>query len=68
MSAPTRKRRWLTICAISASAALVATPAGAAAGKTKSPFGARALAQLAAEREHSIGTVSPKLKADVGDD
>jgi len=68
VSVPTRKRRWLTICAISASAALVAAPAGAAAGKTRGPFGARALARLAAEREHSIGTVSPKLKADDGDD
>ncbi|MDJ0343195.1 glycosyl hydrolase [Streptomyces sp. H10-C2] len=33
MSAPTRKRRWLTICAVSATAALIAAvPAGAAPG------------------------------------
>lgn len=32
MSAPTRKRRWLTICAITATAALIAVPAGAAPG------------------------------------
>ncbi|MCQ9131868.1 glycosyl hydrolase [Streptomyces hilarionis] len=67
MSAPTRKRRWLTICAISASAVLVATPAGAAAGKTKRPFGARTLAQLAAERQ-STGSLSLEAKADDGGD
>lgn len=67
MSAPTRKRRWLTICAITASAALVTTPAGAASGGGKNTFGARALARLAAEREHSVGTVSPKVKAEDDD-
>ena len=63
MSAPTRKRRWLTICAITASAALVAIPAGAAPGANGSPFGARTLAQLAAERAHSVGAITPKAKA-----
>ncbi|MFF4801316.1 glycosyl hydrolase [Streptomyces sp. NPDC001351] len=67
MSAPTRKRRWFTICAITASAALVATPAGAASGKAKTPFGARTLAQLAAERTQSVGTMSPRLKGEDGD-
>ncbi|NUP42221.1 MAG: hypothetical protein HOY76_35630, partial [Streptomyces sp.] len=67
MSAPTRKRRWFTICAITASAALVATPAGAASGRTKAPFGARTLAQLAAERTQSVGTMSPRLKGEDGD-
>ncbi|MGW0971050.1 glycosyl hydrolase [Streptomyces sp. NPDC002516] len=66
MSAPTRKRRWLTICALSASAALVAIPAGAAPGPGGTPFGARALARLAAERAHTAGAVTPKAKA--GDD
>jgi len=64
VSQPTRKRRWFTICAISASAALVAIPAGAAPGSGGTPFGARALAQLAAERGQSVGAVSPKAKAD----
>jgi hypothetical protein len=64
VSVPTRKRRWFTICAITASAALVAIPAGAAPGGDSSPFGARALAQLAAERGQSVGTVSPKAKAE----
>jgi len=50
VSVPTRKRRWLTTWAITASAALVAIPASAASGQTNSPFGARTLAQLAAER------------------
>ena len=63
MSAPTRKRRWLTICAITASAALVAIPAGAAPGANGSPFGARTLAQLAAERAQSVGAITPKAKA-----
>ncbi|MFH8391073.1 glycosyl hydrolase [Streptomyces sp. NPDC018036] len=70
MSAPTRKRRWLTICALSASAALVAIPAGAAPGPGGTPFGARALARLAAERAQSAGAVTPRAtaKAKAGDD
>ena len=68
MSAPTRKRQWLTLCTLAVSAALVATPAGAAVGKTKRPFGPRTLAQLAAEREKSVGTMSPKVKGEDGDD
>ncbi|MCW8383583.1 ligand-binding sensor domain-containing protein [Streptomyces justiciae] len=67
MSASTRKRRWLTICAITASAALVAIPAGAAPGGDSSPFGARTLAQLAAEREQSVGAMSPSLSAEDDD-
>ncbi|MET7355413.1 hypothetical protein [Streptomyces mirabilis] len=64
MTAPTHKRRWLTICAITASAGLVAIPAGAASGGSNTPFGGRALAQLAAEREQSMGAVTPKAKAE----
>ncbi|AEY86038.1 hypothetical protein SHJG_0761 [Streptomyces hygroscopicus subsp. jinggangensis 5008] len=64
MSAPTRKRRWLTICAITASAALVATPAGAASGKSEKPFGARVLARLAAERGTSIRPLGPQARAE----
>ncbi|MFE4815282.1 hypothetical protein ACFRFU_02405 [Streptomyces sp. NPDC056704] len=64
MSAPTRKRRWFTICAITASATVVAIPAGAAPGSHGTPFGARALAQLAAERGQSAGAVSPRAKAE----
>lgn len=71
MSAPTRKRRWLTICAITASAGLFAIPASAAPGKhDSSPFGARTLGQLASEREHSnsVGSVTPKATAEDPDD
>ncbi|MGW2615076.1 glycosyl hydrolase [Streptomyces sp. NPDC001500] len=68
MSAPTRKRRWLAICAITATAALVATPAGAGPGKGDGPFGPRALAQLAADRVQSAGTTSPRAKAEDEDD
>lgn len=64
MSVPTRKRRWFTICAITASATVVAIPAGAAPGSHGTPFGARALAQLAAERGQSAGAVSPRAKAE----
>ena len=69
MPEQTRRRRWLTICAVTATAGLVAIPAGAApGGRHTSPFGARTQAQLAAEREHSVGDVSPKAKADDGDE
>ncbi|MGV9607038.1 glycosyl hydrolase [Streptomyces sp. NPDC003631] len=71
MPAPTRKRRWLTICAITASAGLFAIPASAAPGKhDSSPFGARTLGQLASEREHSnsVGSVTPKATAEDPDD
>jgi hypothetical protein len=67
VSVPTRKRRWLTTWAITASAALVAIPASAASGQSNTPFGARALAQLAAERADSVGAMSPKVKAEDGD-
>ncbi|WP_069770744.1 glycosyl hydrolase [Streptomyces sp. LUP30] len=67
MSAPTRKRRWLTICALTATAALVATPAGARPDRGK-PFGSRALAQLAAQRTQLAESMSPKAKAEDGDD
>lgn len=62
--APTRRRRWLTICAITASAGLVAIPAGAAPGGNGNPFGVRALDRLAAQRAHTAGTTSPKAKAE----
>ncbi|MDQ0993834.1 hypothetical protein QFZ74_005062 [Streptomyces sp. V3I7] len=68
MPAPTRRRRWLTICAITTSAGLLAIPASAAPGGDSSPFGVRALKRLAAEREQSVGAVSPNLKAEEGDD
>ncbi|MER6788461.1 glycosyl hydrolase [Streptomyces sp. NPDC000658] len=68
MSAPTRKRRWLAICAITATAALVATPAGARPGKGDGPFGPRALAQLAAARVQSADATSPRAKAEDEDD
>ncbi|KUN29823.1 glycosyl hydrolase [Streptomyces antibioticus] len=67
MPASTRKRRWLTLCAITASAALVAIPAGAAPGGDNSPFGARTLAQLAAERAQSVGAMRPSLSAEDDD-
>ncbi|TKA04683.1 beta propeller repeat protein [Actinacidiphila oryziradicis] len=63
MSAPTRKRRWFTVCAIAASATLVAIPAGAAPGRHSSPFGVRTLKQLAAERSQSAGGVTAKVTA-----
>ncbi|MGW1505011.1 glycosyl hydrolase [Streptomyces mirabilis] len=68
MSIPTRKRRWLTICAVTASAALVALPAGAAPGPDGGrPFGARTLAQLAAVRAQSTGGITPKVTAQDSD-
>ena len=67
MSATARKRRWLTICAITASAGLVAIPAGAAPGRGGSPFGVRALKQLAAEHREFRGSVAPKAAAEDDD-
>ena len=67
VSAPTRKRRWLTTWAITASAALVAIPASAASGQGNSPFGARTLDRLAAQRADSVGAMSPRAKAEDGD-
>ncbi|MFE1885131.1 glycosyl hydrolase, partial [Streptomyces diastatochromogenes] len=72
MSLPTRRRRWFTVCALTASAALVAIPPSAASGRGGvSPFGVRTLGQLAKEREQSVGkTVSPAyphLQADDDD-
>ncbi|MFF8024154.1 glycosyl hydrolase [Streptomyces sp. NPDC007896] len=68
MPVTTRKRRWLTICAVTASAALVALPAGAAPGPDGGrPFGARALAQLAAGRAQSTGGITPKVTAQDSD-
>ncbi|MET8949140.1 hypothetical protein ABZX30_37955, partial [Streptomyces sp. NPDC004542] len=47
MSAPAHKRRWLTICAIAASAGLLALPASAAPGRGHgSPFGVRTEASV----------------------
>ncbi|MFH8625819.1 glycosyl hydrolase [Streptomyces vietnamensis] len=68
MSAPTRRRRWLTICAITASAGLVAIPASAAPGGHNDPFGVRTLDRLAKERQQSVGATSPTLTAEEGDD
>ncbi|MER7684364.1 glycosyl hydrolase [Streptomyces sp. NPDC097610] len=68
MSGTTRKRRWLTICAVTASAALVALPAGAAPGPDGGrPFGARTLARLAAGRMQSTGGITPKVTAQDSD-
>ncbi|MGW4437620.1 glycosyl hydrolase [Streptomyces sp. NPDC004596] len=67
MPAPTRRRRWLTICAITATAGLVAIPASAAPGGHGGPFGVRALDRLAAQREHTVGT-APRLRPEDGDD
>ncbi|OIK04802.1 WD40/YVTN/BNR-like repeat-containing protein [Streptomyces monashensis] len=64
MSVPTRRRRWFTVCALTASAALVAIPPSAASGRSPSPFGARVLGQLAKERVHSVGAVSPNEAGD----
>ncbi|MFF4548251.1 glycosyl hydrolase [Streptomyces sp. NPDC001406] len=68
MSSRTRRRRRLTICALTVSAALVSLPASAAPGKNSTPFGARALARLAAERTHSAGGITHKAKAADEDD
>ncbi|MGW2858169.1 glycosyl hydrolase, partial [Streptomyces sp. NPDC001215] len=67
MPAQPRRRRWFTICAITATAGLAAIPASASSGGHSSPFGARTLAQLAAQRAHSVGAISPKAKAADGD-
>ncbi|ARP68696.1 glycosyl hydrolase [Streptomyces pluripotens] len=64
MSVPTRSRRWFTVCALTASAALVAIPPSSAAGRGATPFGARVLGQIAKERVQSSGTVSPHVAAD----
>ncbi|MGW0996859.1 glycosyl hydrolase [Streptomyces sp. NPDC002523] len=65
MSVPTRRRRWFTVCALTASAALVAIPPSAASGRGDvSPFGVRALGQLAKEREQPAATMTPNLKAE----
>ncbi|MFH8336652.1 glycosyl hydrolase [Streptomyces sp. AM6-12] len=64
MSVPSRRRRWFTVCAITASAALVAIPPSSAAGRTASPFGVRALGQLAKERTKSAGAMTPRLSGD----
>ncbi|MGW3497927.1 glycosyl hydrolase [Streptomyces sp. NPDC001020] len=68
MSIPTRKRRWLTICAITASAALVTIPAGAAPGGGGTPFGVRTLDQLAAEHAQSTKGVTTKTLTGDGSD
>ncbi|WP_031169895.1 hypothetical protein [Streptomyces durhamensis] len=67
MSLPTHRRRWLAVCALTASAALVAIPPSAASGRGAGPFGARTLGQLAKEREQSVGAASPHLTADDDD-
>ncbi|MGW5461644.1 glycosyl hydrolase [Streptomyces sp. NPDC003996] len=67
MSVPTRRRRWFTVCALTASAALVAIPPSAASGRSASPFGVRVLGQLAKERAQSVGAMSPHVAADDDD-
>ncbi|WP_432169015.1 glycosyl hydrolase [Streptomyces sp. 1222.5] len=67
MSVPTRRRRWFTVCALTASAALAMIPPSAASGRGVNPFGVRVLAQLAHEREQSTGAVAPHLAADDDD-
>ncbi|MEU6773696.1 glycosyl hydrolase [Streptomyces sp. NPDC046759] len=64
MSVPSRRRRWFTVCALTASAALVAIPPSAASGRSTSPFGVRVLGQQAKEREQSVGAMSPHLSGD----
>lgn len=68
MSTRTRRRRRLTICAVTVSAALVSLPASAAPGRNGTPFGARTLARLAAERTHSAAGITHKVKAADEDD
>jgi hypothetical protein len=67
VSVPTRRRRWFTVCALAASAALVAIPPSAAAGRSPSPFGVRVLGQLAKERAQSAGAMTPHVAADDDD-
>ncbi|MGW3209833.1 glycosyl hydrolase [Streptomyces sp. NPDC001135] len=64
MSLPTHRRRWLTVCALTASAALVAIPPSTASGRGVSPFGVRTLGQLAKGRAQSVGAASPHAAAD----
>ncbi|MEU6280975.1 glycosyl hydrolase [Streptomyces sp. NPDC047028] len=62
MSLHAHRRRWFTLCALTASAALVTIPpsASAAGHGGGSPFGPRTLAQLAKERVHTVGAASSK--------
>ncbi|MEV8566186.1 glycosyl hydrolase [Streptomyces sp. NPDC051322] len=64
MASSARKRRWFTICAITASAALVAVPAGAASGGKPSPFGPRAMDRLAHQRTASHGNFAAQVAGD----
>ncbi|WP_030901567.1 glycosyl hydrolase [Streptomyces sp. NRRL F-5126] len=63
MASPTRKRRRLTICAVTASAALIALPASAAPGGTHQPFGPRTMAGVAQQRLASAGALTPHTAA-----
>ncbi|MFF4436211.1 glycosyl hydrolase [Streptomyces sp. NPDC001621] len=67
MSVPTRRRRWFTVCALTASAALAVIPPSAASGRGANPFGVRVLGQLAHEREQSVGAAAPHLAAEDDD-
>ncbi|MER6458524.1 glycosyl hydrolase [Streptomyces sp900105245] len=67
MSVPTRRRRWFTVCALTASAALAVIPPSAASGRGANPFGVHVLDQLAHEREQSVGAAAPHLAADDDD-
>nr|WTB33388.1 glycosyl hydrolase [Streptomyces sp. NBC_00830] len=61
MASSTSKRRWFTICAITASAALVAIPADALSGGKANPFGTRVTHQLAQQRTDSAGDLAPSV-------
>ncbi|WP_327575440.1 MULTISPECIES: glycosyl hydrolase [unclassified Streptomyces] len=64
MASSARKRRWFTICAITASAALVAVPAGAVSGGTPNPFGVRTMDRLAHQRESAHAHLTASLSDD----
>lgn len=68
MSSSTRKRRWFTIGAITASAALIAVPAGAVPGGKPNPFGTRVTDRLAQQRIDSSGHLTASVAGEDGGD
>jgi hypothetical protein len=69
MVAPsTRKRRWFTICALTASAALIAVPASAVPDGKQHPFGIRTTTRLAQDRTVSAGNLTAEAAEEDGDD
>lgn len=64
MASSTRKRRWLAICAITASAALLSVPASAAPGGKARPFGTRTVSRLAGQRVAASGDLTPQVAGD----